>query len=329
MLLTQFRSIQHILSLSLIAFTLTGCKVAVNVVGDGAGLVTSDVVGVECGNIEDKCSVLFDKFGSVELTATSEPGATFVGWEGDCEGSESTCELTLGIPREVTAIFEANDSPTLDCATQGAKANCLTPKQPPEYYVEQSVMYFDTLASDVSVLVQPNYSLMVVRWEWPPWLLLTGLGNANLILTDVALKLFPTVIAEIDCRAFDTQPYGRCHMVFDYSGELCPIYEEFSFNDQGEITFIEAWTDLPGWTPTTEDDYWAEGEHVKRLATRVPGLGNANGLVDFDATWMEEAAKQDADVGELMKRGRRPYGTYLEEIVTHAVETAEGCNPGH
>ena len=55
-----FRHIKHILSLSLIAFTLAGCKVSVNVVGDGAGFVTSDVVGVECGNIDDNCSVLFD-----------------------------------------------------------------------------------------------------------------------------------------------------------------------------------------------------------------------------------------------------------------------------
>ena len=26
----------------------------------------------------------------------------------------------------------------------------------------------------------------------------------------------------------------------------CPIYEEFTFNDKGEMTFIEAWSDLPG-----------------------------------------------------------------------------------
>ena len=38
---------------------------------------------------------------------------------------------------------------------------------------------------------------------------------------------------------------------------------------------------------------------------------------------------QDAAVGECIKLGRMPLGTYLEEIVTHAVETAEGCNPGH
>ncbi len=37
MLLMQFRNIQHVLSLLLVAFTLTGCKVSVNAVGDGGG----------------------------------------------------------------------------------------------------------------------------------------------------------------------------------------------------------------------------------------------------------------------------------------------------
>jgi len=214
------------------------------------------------------------------------------------------------------------------CGTEAARAECLSPQLPPEYYIEQSEKYFFTMDSSVSPFVVPNYSDLVARWEWPPWLLLTGFGRANMIWTDILLKLNPTSYAMMDCRAFPVQPFGRCHVVFDYSGELCPIYEEFTFNDQGEMTFIEAWTDLPGWLPMDDpDDEWAEGEDVERLSTRVPGLGNEQGLIDLDASWMEEAARDDADVADFLRRARDPYTTWLMELLEHWRDVEEGCHP--
>ena len=216
----------------------------------------------------------------------------------------------------------------LRCGTDAARAECLTPRQTPEYYIEQSEKYFLTMESTVSPLVIPNYAEQVARWEWPPWLLLTGFGRFNLIWTDLLLKLNPTRYAVMDCRAFPVQPFGRCRVVFDYSGELCPIYEEFTFNDQGEITFIEAWTDAPGWLPMDDpDDTWAEGEGVSRLATRIPGLGNEEGRIDLDASWMEEAAGQDADVADFLRRARDPSGAWLKELIEHWPDVAEGCHP--
>lgn len=216
----------------------------------------------------------------------------------------------------------------LHCGTEAALAGCLTPLQPPEHYIEQSEKYFYTMDSSVSPFVIPDYSELVVRWEWPPWLLLTGFGRANMIWTNWLLKLNPTSYAMIDCRAFEVQPFGRCYVVFDYSGELCPIYEEFTFNDQGEITFIEAWTDAPGWLPMEgPDDTWAEGENVDRLSTKVPGLGNETGLIDLDAAWMEEAADEDADVADFLDRAGTPYMSWLIELVTHWPEVMQGCHP--
>ena len=49
---------------------------------------------------------------------------------------------------------------------------------------------------------------------------------------------------------------------------------------KGEITFIEAWTDEPGFSPMNPDDYWAEEPSVKRLSTKVPGLGSTTGRYD-------------------------------------------------
>jgi len=132
----------------------------------------------------------------------------------------------------------------------------------------------------------------------------------------------------MDCRAFPVQPFGRCHVVFDYSGEPCPIYEEFTFNDQGEITFIEAWTDLPGWLPTEDpEDAWAEGKQVNRLSTNVPGLGNKTGLIDLYAPWMEEAAQADADVADFLRRARDPYRSWLQELLEHWQDVEQGCHP--
>ncbi|MBK7971886.1 MAG: hypothetical protein IPK07_00765 [Deltaproteobacteria bacterium] len=212
----------------------------------------------------------------------------------------------------------------------GATSQCRTATLEPSYYVEQSETYFDTLDSSVSPFVQPSYSPLVARWEWPPWLLLTGYTDESLILTDIALKLFPTRIAEIECRFFDVQPFGRCHMVFDYEGLPCPIYEEFTFNDAGQMTFIEAWSDFVPFLPTDDpDDRWAEGADVHRLSTEVPGLGNADGLIDLGAPWMEEAASTDADVAEFVRRARDPWATWIAEVVRNVGTDLQGvgCIP--
>ena len=219
-----------------------------------------------------------------------------------------------------------------ECSADGgtsALSTCLSPTLAPEHYVEQSSVYFDTLDSSVSPFVQPDYAELVARWEWPPWLLLTGFTEKNMIVTDVLLKLFPTDIAERDCRFFPEQPFGRCRVVFDYSGFPCPIYEEFTFNDAGEMTFIEAWTDAPGWLPTNDpNDRWAEGRDVHRLSTKVPGLGNTAGRIDLEAPWMEASAAADADVAEFLKRARDPLEWWIKATLAAGPDlTEKGCAP--
>ena len=308
---------------------LGGCKVAVNVEGNGGGIIQTADSKLYCGNVESSCEAAF-KFGEkVTLVAAANDESAFVGWRGDCEGQSEVCELSVSSNRSTIAIFERpsfKEAPE-NCDTDAANALCLQPTRSAEYYIEQSVKYFLTMDSSVSLDVIPNYSEEVVRWEWPPWLLLTGLGRFNLIWTDAALKLNPTSYAYIDCQAFDTQPFGRCYVVFDYSGTLCPIYEEFTFNDQGEMTFIEAWTDMPGWTISSPEDPWAEGHVTKRLANRVPGLGNATGRVDWNSAAMLDAAARDADVAELVRRANDPYRAWAKEAVKHIGDVTGGCDP--
>ena len=224
-----------------------------------------------------------------------------------------------------TAIDTDTEVSSLACEQDSALSNCIKPNRPLEYYAEQSVLYFRTMESTVSPFIQPEYSEKVIRWEWPPWLWLTGYGRFNLIWTDTLLKLFPTAYDKIDCRGFEQQPFGRCHVVFNYSGRLCPIYEEFTFNSQGEITFIEAWSDFPSLLPMDADDTWAESKNVKRLANKVPGLGNGKGLIDSNAAWMIAAAQQDTDIANLRYRLNNTYTAYYDAISKHEGDLFSGC----
>ena len=212
--------------------------------------------------------------------------------------------------------------------TPGATASCLRPTQTPEYYAEQATMYFDTLDISADRENIPNYSELVARWEWPPWLLLTGYGRDTMITTsDVLRDLDPSTVPFRDCRGFDTQPFARCVVIFEYEGGPCPIYEEFTFNDQGETTFIEAWSDLPGLRATDDpEDTWAEGEGVVRLSTRVPGLGSETGLIDLDSDEMKEAAMNDPDVADFALRATDQW-RYWAQALSESEEGffARGC----
>lgn len=199
--------------------------------------------------------------------------------------------------------------------TAGATAACLTPTQPPEYYVEQALAYFDTLDIDADRASIPNYSELVARWEWPPWLLLTGYEAEVLIETGNSLRdLDPSTVPVRDCRFFDVQPFARCYVEFEYEGGPCPIYEEFVFNDAGEMTFIEAWSDLPGLRPTSDADRWAEAAEFPRLSTQVPGLGTPDGRIDLAGAEMLAAAAADETIADFVRRAEDFWGTWFIEL---------------
>ena len=150
-------------------------------------------------------------------------------------------------------------------AAYGSESELSTALKPTfsmEYYAEQSNKYFDTLDTYAPRQSKPRYSKKVIRWEWYPWLKLTGYKSWMMKL-DYFLTLYPTRVINRVCQGFSVQPFGRCHVTFIYKGNHEPvdIYEEFTFNNQGEITFIEAWTDSPDHFPTPDfSDYWAEGK---------------------------------------------------------------------
>lgn len=235
-----------------------------------------------------------------------------------CDGDEAASTVDMSaVDDAVVDMSPIDDAARADMAPADADApeagpppltgelsTALSPTFPPEYYVEQALLYFDTLDIEAPRENVPVYSPLVARWEWPPWLYLTGYEAGQMIAsTRGALLADPSTVPIRDCRFFDTQPFARCYVVFRYDEGDCPIYEEFTFNDAGEMTFIEAWSDLPGWLPfDREADMWAEQSDIGRLSTKVPGLGNAEGRIDLRAQWMLDAAATDDDVADFVRR---------------------------
>lgn len=75
--------------------------------GTGAGTVTSNVAGIQCGAT---CQAEVNRGSTVTLTATASGGSLFVGWSGGgCSGT-GTCTVTLSTPQTVTATFNASGS---------------------------------------------------------------------------------------------------------------------------------------------------------------------------------------------------------------------------
>jgi hypothetical protein len=211
-----------------------------------------------------------------------------------------------------------------------APLGCSQPTLPEDHYVAAALAYFDTMDSRVPLETFPAYSERVVRWEWPPWLKLTAYTREVIELSDQLLRAYPSVVDDRDCRYFPDAPFARCRITFRYEAHdnlPCPIYEEFAFNEAGEITWIEAWSDQPALLPLdAADDPWAEDPAFPRLAARVPGLGSPSGLIDPDGDAMAAAAEADADVADLVRRMADFGGTWGAEAAAAGDEMwSVGC----
>ncbi|MBN2382612.1 hypothetical protein JXQ70_07000 [bacterium] len=87
----------------------SGYDLIVTKTGSGAGTVTSDVAGIDCGLT---CSSTFESGTTVVLTAATHLGSLFSGWSGDCSGT-GTCDLYMDQAFEVTAVFDENPTYSL------------------------------------------------------------------------------------------------------------------------------------------------------------------------------------------------------------------------
>ncbi|MCB1918368.1 MAG: S8 family serine peptidase [Candidatus Competibacteraceae bacterium] len=92
---------------NVIAIANSVSSLVVTRTGTGAGKVSSNPVGIDCGS---QCNVNFPTGAVVTLTAVPDPGSTFIGWNGDCAASAGSCLITLDTDRNATAIFSTTAS---------------------------------------------------------------------------------------------------------------------------------------------------------------------------------------------------------------------------
>ena len=94
--------------------------------GTGAGTVDSNPAGIDCGPGCQQESATFPEGTPVTLTATEAADSEFVGWGGDCSGSQSTATVTLDRSRSCTATFEATGNASLTVTKIGGGTGSVT-----------------------------------------------------------------------------------------------------------------------------------------------------------------------------------------------------------
>jgi YVTN family beta-propeller protein len=92
--------------------------------GTGAGLVTSNPLGINCSASSNQCAAQFAVGTKVTLTASASGQSTFAGWSGGGCGGTGSCVVTLGANTTVTATF--NPPVTLTAAEAGTGAGQVT-----------------------------------------------------------------------------------------------------------------------------------------------------------------------------------------------------------
>jgi hypothetical protein len=92
--------------------------------GNGAGTVTSNPAGIDCGASD--CAASFTLGTNVKLAASAASGSYFAGWSGACAGTNS-CDLVANEDQFVTATFSpAVTVPKVVSMTQAAAAAAIT-----------------------------------------------------------------------------------------------------------------------------------------------------------------------------------------------------------
>ncbi|HEY6837227.1 MAG TPA: peptidoglycan DD-metalloendopeptidase family protein [Geobacteraceae bacterium] len=78
--------------------------------GTGTGIVTSSEGELSCGS---SCALIAPPGTVLTLKATPYNGSQFIGWEGGCPGTDSTCTFVAEGNMKITAIFRDNSPPAI------------------------------------------------------------------------------------------------------------------------------------------------------------------------------------------------------------------------
>lgn len=99
------------------AVKLATANLAVASSGSGGGTVQSSLAQDSCSS---SCEEEIPAGATVSLSAQADPGSTFVGWSGACEGTDPTCSIRLQEAAAVRASFSEEAGPQAVAATTAA-----------------------------------------------------------------------------------------------------------------------------------------------------------------------------------------------------------------
>jgi len=83
--------------------------------GNGTGVVRSDPLGLDCG---DMCTKEFPVARAVVLSAFADEGSVFNGWSGGGCTGDRTCVVTPNAAPTITATFSSLTGPVAWLKTQ-------------------------------------------------------------------------------------------------------------------------------------------------------------------------------------------------------------------
>jgi hypothetical protein len=232
------------------------------------------------------------------------------------------------------------------------------PNEPNTTYIAEADKYFNQLESNFTydILLPgklPSYAPLVARWEWPPdWYRLTGFKKVATLLADTTIRdAVPCICVDRTHVFSPINPFARSVVTFYYGskgaagGDPIYIYEEFTFNDLAEMTFIEAWSitkegfdtltqlaqnnqpwpDPPPGTNQTDGVTDAPEPIIPftRLSTQIPGLGLGHGEIDLNGEPMNEAARQNPTIAEFQREAHDFGLNVIEEVIQRQLEKFE------
>ena len=211
-------------------------------------------------------------------------------------------------------------------------SNSVVPNKDESYYINQANTYFSFLETTSKDHIEPNYSPSLIRWEWEPWLILTGLNDERTLIIDSLIR----ETGKCECLDrelvfYNTNPFVRCRVTFYYGENKTPIkiYEEFTFDGSGNISFIEAWYDVEDnklQIPEREFDGWPKFCSVKRLSNLIPGYNKTDFILVLESSEMISQAELYDDVKNFKSRAEKFAVSLFAELVEQIIDSRRDKN---
>ena len=246
---------------------------------EGEGLISSSPSGINCGSL---CAYAFSSGTSVTLTAQPATGWRFVSWSGACQGSQSSCQLSIASNQEVVATFA--QTYTLNTTLTGLGSLNTAPEG---IHCPEVCSYSFDAQTSVTLTANASPGSRFVKWG--------GACQGDVGTCTLAMNAEQNVSAEFAQEyLLTTSVKGSGSVKSSPIGIACPGTCEFLFQDQTQVALraeaVQGWRFLK-WSGACEgaeseclvtlnanQTIAAEFIKLSSLSISVTGSGHVEGL---------------------------------------------------